>query len=135
MLSSSSSDSIEVASVADFKTFEKVIHILYLRKLGLRSTHRRLHTAHGLADYFEFSNKIKKLNSRRFCTRFYGKPKNVTEIIIINYPVNNEINKFMTCRFILLHARLFSHSMFILSSLGAYSLSCLSIHCLSFLMI
>ena len=57
---------------------------IYLRKLGLRSTHRTLHTAHGLADYFEFSNNIKKLNSRRFCTRFYGKSKNVTEIMMRN---------------------------------------------------
>ena len=31
---------------------------------------------HGLADYFEFSNNIKKFNSRRFCTGFYGAHKN-----------------------------------------------------------
>ena len=55
---------------------------IYLGKVRPRSTHRRLHTAHGLADYFEFSNNIKKLNSCRFCTRFYSKPKNVTEIPI-----------------------------------------------------
>ena len=53
---------------------------IYLRKLGLRSTHHRIHTAHGLTDYFEFSNNMKKLNSRRFYTRFYGEPKNFTKI-------------------------------------------------------